>query len=156
MFSASSRSSTWPLEQLIAKASPDSRRLALAAARTHGRSRVDPETKMQNSSPPRRKTSPRDSDRVAQASAEPLKQRIACAVAERVVVGLEAVQVEQEQERRFVGGGEEVLVEPSHERASIAEPGQRITQRLGTGLPQQREVFPEREHQSADHGQEAE
>ena len=66
--------------------------------------------------------------------AEPREQRVARRVAERVVVVLEAVEVEEdEHQRALVAAVGERLVERRGERAAVAEAGQRVGQRLAAG-----------------------
>ena len=68
-------------------------------------------------------------DRRAEPARDASEQRVARGVAERVVVRLESVQVEDdERERRaFV---RQRSIELEHEAPTVAEPGQRIGQRL--------------------------
>ena len=83
-------------------------------------------------------------ERRGEPRAEPRQQRVARRVAERVVVLLEVVEVEQQQRRRLAALAlGERLVEVDHQRAAVAEPGQRVRRRLALGLAQQPQVLGE-------------
>ena len=77
-------------------------------------------------------------------------------MAERVVVGLEAVEIEEEQERRFIAGRREVLVEAADECAAVPETRQGVAERFDTRQLKQHQVLLEREHETPDDGDEAE
>ena len=63
--------------------------------------------------------------------AEALEQQVARRVAERVVVGLEAVEVEEREHGRVHLVLGEPALELGDQRAAVAEPGQRVGRRLG-------------------------
>ena len=69
--------------------------------------------------------------RAGQPAAEVLDQHVAGDVAEDVVVGLEAVEVEQREPPRAPAGGLLQRVgERAHQRAPVAEAGEAVGQRL--------------------------
>ena len=95
-------------------------------------------------------------DAPAQPFAEPVEQRVAGGVAERVVVGLEAVEVEQQQEPpRRVPAVEEGL-QALHQRASVAETGQLVGERLDPRCSEHRQVLVEGQCHARDHGSQPE
>src|SRR5581483_383420 len=93
---------------------------------------------------------------IAHGAAEPRaqagEQHVAGAVAERVVVRLEAVEVEQQQQLAGLRLRRERLVESQQERAPVREAGERIRQGLRSRPAEQREVLVERQRESRDHG----
>ena len=88
---------------------------------------------------------------LAQAFAEAREQGVARRVAEGVVIGLEAVEVEQREQHEPVGVGD-VAVHVAHQRAPVAEPGEGIRQRLVTARREHGEVLGEGDAQAQDHG----
>jgi hypothetical protein len=93
-------------------------------------------------------------ERGRQVATEALEQRIASRVAERVVVGLEAVEVEQ-REHVAVAGHVEAgsRLEVAHQRAPVAQPGERIRGRLELALAQHAQVLAEGEGEAGDDGE---
>ena len=99
---ASSGSSIAPYEQPISKPSPCSDSAAAAPMIERlGRPRRPACSSAQNSSPPMRKADAAPAQEAREAAAEPHEQRVAGGVAERVVVVLEAVEVEEHEHERL-------------------------------------------------------
>ena len=93
-------------------------------------------------------------DGAGEAAAEVLDQHVAGDVAEDVVVGLEAVEVEQRELPRAPGRGlVERVGQRAHQRAAVAEPGQRVGQRLVARALQQAGVLAQA-HREPQHEQE--
>ena len=106
----------------------------------------------QNSSPPMRNAVPRPRRKRGEAGAEADEQRVARRVAERVVVVLEAVEVEQHQHERLGGRrARQLALERARERAPVAEAGQRVGLRLLARRAQHRDVVAEGEHRARHH-----
>ena len=85
-------------------------------------------------------------DRALEGGSEPGQQRIAGRVAERVVVALEPVQVEENEYLRAALRLGEILEQP----APIAESGQGVGERLLAAQPNHPEVVEEDENQPQD------
>ena len=85
--------------------------------------------------------------------AEPRQQRVAGGVAEGVVVALEAVEVEQQRARGLAASPREAALEVAHQRAAVAEAGERVGRapraRLGA---QHADVLAEREDHAHERG----
>ena len=86
-------------------------------------------------------------DRVGEPSAEAGQQRVARGMPERVVVGLEAVEIEQDEQRLRAAQG----VQVGQQLPAVAEPGERVGRRLDLAQPQHLQVLPEDEHHPHDH-----
>jgi hypothetical protein len=87
-------------------------------------------------------------DRARQRAAEPGQEGVAGRMAVDVVVGLEAVEVEeQQQERALRRRVDDLLGEVVGERPPVAQPGQRVGRRLAAARAEQRHVLPERQPQ---------
>jgi hypothetical protein len=84
-----------------------------------------------NSSPPSRTTvsSGRTARRMRRGDLA--QQRVALCVAERVVHGLEAVEVEQQQCDALAPRGPDHAADPVAEQQPVGQPGQRVVQGLG-------------------------
>ena len=74
-----------------------------------------------------------------QGLAEPLEQRVARAVPERVVVGLEPVEVEEDQ--RAAAVGLQHGVEVGHQRAAVGQVGEAVGEGLAAARGQQADVL---------------
>ena len=72
-------------------------------------------------------------------------------MAERVVVVLEAVEVEEDQRVRTAGRGG--ALEVVDERAAVGELGQLVGERLVAGGPQEPEVLGEHQDRAGDPGE---
>jgi hypothetical protein len=82
------------------------------------------------------------------------EQRVTCQVPERVVVALEAVEVEQrEHERRRVIRLPQPVLQVEHEAAPVPEPGEHVGQGFLAHLGEQRPPLVERHAHPDDHGQ---
>jgi len=64
-------------------------------------------------------------------------------MAERVVVGLESVEIEDDESKWLVGGSEECLVEVGHEPPTVSQPCQRVGERLLTAPLEEHYAIPE-------------
>ena len=73
-------------------------------------------------------------------------------VAERVVVGLEAVEVEQQEEPPGRVPAVEEGLEALHQRAPVAETGQLVGERLDPRCSEHRQVLVEGQRHARDHG----
>ena len=82
--------------------------------------------------------------------AEAREQRVAGRVAERVVVALESVEVEQHEECRPHGVGAQTALEVGEQLATIAEPRQRIRGRFPMRELEEAAVLAERHRQPDD------
>ena len=151
---ASAGSSIAPYEQPISKPSPRSDSAAAAATTSGSIGRPAGSSSAQNSSPPMRNACAAALEERGEAAAEADQQRIARRVPERVVVVLEAVEVEEHEHER-VGGrrARQLPLEHARERAAVAEAGERVGLRLLARRAQHRDVVGEREHR-ADHDRE--
>ncbi len=141
---ASTGSAIAPYEQPIEKPSPCSDSAA-AAPWTIGLARLaaglEQRAELVAAHPERVAAAVQEGGQVA---AEAHEQRVAGRVAEGVVVVLEAVEVEQREHERALGGGlRQQLVERAGERAAVAEAGQRVGQRLVARRAQHRDVLAE-------------
>jgi hypothetical protein len=84
---------------------------------------------------PIRARAPRDC--VTEVRGETDEQRVARGVAERVVVGLEAVEVEQDQSERMLAVGPlELGFDVEHEPPPVAEPREHVGERLVAAVRQ--------------------
>ena len=88
-------------------------------------------------------------DRSAELLGDPGEERVAGGMAERVVVGLEPVEVEQHQD----GGrpGVECRAEVDHQLAPVPDARERIRLRFDAGLCEQLHLLAERERHPGDH-----
>ena len=84
-------------------------------------------------------------DRAGQRAAEPREQRVAGAVAERVVVGLEAVEIEEQQRADVLVGVAQRILEVVHQAAPVGQATEPVGERLVVAAPQQAEVLAERQ-----------
>jgi hypothetical protein len=74
-------------------------------------------------------------------------------VTERVVVGLEAVEVEEQQRAGVLGGVDERLFEVVHEPPAVGEPTQPVGQRLRVAAVQEHDVLTEGQGAARHRGQ---
>jgi hypothetical protein len=89
---------------------------------------------------------PLPADRRRDPAAEAREERVAGAMTERVVVALEAVEVEEDQRLRIPGyGGGQRVVNVVHELAAVAQTAERVGDRLLTAAAQQRDVLTQRQ-----------
>ena len=91
-------------------------------------------------------------ERVGQVAAEPVQQRVAGRVAEGVVVGLEAVEVEEREQHGPLGrgvGGQPLEV--GEQRAPVAEAGQGVGRGLDLARAERAQVLAEGQRE-AQHG----
>ena len=84
-------------------------------------------------------------DRAGQRAAEPREQRVARRMPERVVVGLEAVEVEEQQRAGVLVGVDQGVLEVGHQPAPVGQPAEPVGERLLVAAPQQLQVLAERE-----------
>ena len=84
--------------------------------------------------------------------AEPPQQQVTRRMPVRVVVVLEAVEVEAGRAPLGRSRRRAASLEVVHHRAPVAEPGERVADRLVAHGPQQRRVLAEAEHQPDHHG----
>ena len=153
---ASSGTSTQPVAELIVEA------VAVLAEGARGRARRCPSRVGRADAGRARRTrrrpcgrrARRRRHRVAEAGAEAREQRVAGRVAEGVVVGLEAVEVVEHEDRRDPPQGEDVL-EVAHEAAAVAQAGERVGQRLRAAVAEHRQVDEEGHREAPDDRQHA-
>ena len=90
-------------------------------------------------------------DGLGEVAAERRQQRVAGRMAVRVVVVLEAVEVEERERcRRRLGGALDLVLEVHHELAPVAEAGERVGHRVGAGDAQHPVVVVQRDREPPD------
>ena len=149
----SAGSSTAPCEQPIVKRSPDSRSAAAARATSASGSSHAAGRRARRT---RRRPSGRRCAWPAVVSVRLRPSRASSAspaeVAEGVVVGLEAVEVEERQHRGPLGGVGDDALEVAQQRAAVAEAGQRVGRGLDLADAEQLQVLAEDEREAHDGG----